>query len=71
MVSTFAIDGAIQTKICLCSIAKAGEGITLLILSGDMNDIIGIKKSIENLGLVTDGVSQTVKHEIKRYRKGL
>ena len=31
-----------------------------------MNDIIKIIKSLENLGVLTDGVTDTVKHEIKK-----
>ena len=31
-----------------------------------MNDIIKIIKSLEDLGVLTDGVTKTVKHEIKK-----
>ena len=34
-------------------------------LNGDLNDIIRNMKSIENSGVVIDGVSETVKHDIK------
>ena len=37
----------------------------LFILNEDMNDIINIKKSLEDLGVLIDWVTETVKHEIK------
>ena len=44
---------------------RAGKGFTLFISIEDMNDIIKIIKSVENLGVLTDRVTETVKHEIK------
>ena len=35
-----------------------------------MNDIMKIKKSSEDLGLLIDGATETVKHEIKRQKGG-
>ena len=35
-----------------------------------MNDIIKITKSLENLVVLTDGVTETVKHEIKKQEGG-
>ena len=45
--------------------AKAGEGFNLFISNEDMNDIIKIIKSFEDSGVFIDGVTVTVKHEIK------
>ena len=45
---------------------RAGKGFTLFISIEDMNDIIKIIKSVENLGVLTDRVTETVKHEIKK-----
>ena len=45
---------------------KGRKGITLAILNQDMDDITRIIKSIENLDVFIDGVSETIKHEIKR-----
>ena len=36
----------------------------------DMNDIIKIIKTLENLGALIDGLSETVKHEIKKQDGG-
>ena len=40
-------------------------GFTLFILNEDMNDIIKVIKSLEDSGVLTDGVAETVEHEIK------
>ena len=45
---------------------RAGKWITLVISNEDMGDIIKIIKSLENSGVLIDGVSETVKLEIKR-----
>ena len=66
MASTSAIDGAIQRKICGKGVTKGGEKITLIISNEGMDDIIKIIKSLENTGVLIDGVSDTVKHEINK-----
>ena len=45
---------------------RAGKGFTLFISNKDMNDIIKIIKSLEGLGVFIDGVTETVKHEIRK-----
>ena len=35
-----------------------------------MGDIIGVIISLEHLGVLIDGVSETVKHEIKKEEDG-
>ena len=35
-----------------------------------MNDTIKIIKSLDNLGVLIDGVTETVKHEIKKQEGG-
>ena len=42
------------------------KGFTLFILNEDMNDIVKIIKSLEHSGVLMDGVTETVKHEIKK-----
>ena len=49
---------------------RAGEGVTLAILNEDMNDIIRIIKLLENLGVLTDGVRETVKLDIEKQEGG-
>ena len=43
----------------------AGKGFTLFIPKEDLNGIIKIIKSLEDLGVLIDGVAETVKNEIK------
>ena len=45
---------------------RAGKRFTLFILLICMDDIIRIIKSLENLDVLIDGVTETVKHEIKK-----
>ena len=45
---------------------KAGKGFALFISNKDMNDISKVIKSLEDLGILIDGVTETVKHEIKK-----
>ena len=44
---------------------RAGKRFTLFILNEDIDDIIKIIKSLEDSGASIDGVTETVKHEIK------
>ena len=45
---------------------RAGKGLILFISNEDMNDIIKIIKSLGDSGVLIDGVTETVKHEIKK-----
>ena len=49
---------------------RAGKGFALFISNEDMNEIFKIIKSLEDLGLLIDGVTETVKHEIKKQEGG-
>ena len=48
---------------------RAGKGFTLFISTEDMN-IIKIIKSSEDSGVLMNGVTETVKHEIKKQEHG-
>ena len=48
---------------------RAGKGFTLFISNEDMNDIIKIIKSLEDSNVLIDGITETVKHEIKKTRR--
>ena len=48
---------------------RVGKGFTLFILNEDMNDITKIIKSLEDSGVIINGVTETVKHEIKKTRR--
>ena len=45
---------------------RAGKRFTLFTSNEDMNDTIKIIKSLEDLGVLTVGVTETVKHKIKK-----
>ena len=49
---------------------RAGKRFTSFILNEGMNDIIRIIKSLEDSGVLIDGVTETVKHEIKTQEGG-
>ena len=53
-----------ERKISGKGAVRAGKGFTLFISDKDMNDIIKLIKSLEDSGLLTDGGTETVKHEI-------
>ena len=44
----------------------AGKGFTLFLSNENMNDIIKIMKSLKDLGVLIHGVTEAVKHEIKK-----
>ena len=51
-------------------VATAVKGFTLFISNEDVNDIIKIIKWLEDSGLLIDGVTKTVKGEIKKKQEG-
>ena len=59
---------AIATK--RAGAGRAGKWITLAVPNEDMDDIIRIIKSLKNSGVFIDGVSETVKHKIKKLQGG-
>ena len=66
MESASALDSAIQRKMHGLGVVREGKGIFLVILNEDTDYIIKIIKSLENSIVLIDGVSGTVKHEIKK-----
>ena len=57
-----------ERKISGKGAVKAGKGCTLFISNEGMNDIIKIIKSLEDSGVLIDGVTETVKHEMKKQK---
>ena len=49
---------------------RVGKGFTLFISNEDMNDIIRIIKSLEDLAVLIDEVNETEKREIKKEEGG-
>ena len=58
-----------ERKISRRGAIRAGKGFTLFMSNKDMNDIIRIIKSLENSGVLFDGITEAVKHEIKKNKK--
>ena len=48
---------------------RAGKEFALFILNEDINYIIKIIKSLEDLSVLIDGVTETVKHDIKKQER--
>ena len=49
---------------------RTGKGFILFILNEDMNDVIKIIKSPEESNVLIYGITETVKHEIKKQEDG-
>ena len=49
---------------------RTGKGFTLFISNEDMNDIIKIIKLLKDSNTLIDGITETVKHEIKKQDSG-
>ena len=54
-----------EKKISGKGVVRAGKGFTLFISNKDMDDVIKTVESLEKSGLLIDGATETVKHEIK------
>ena len=59
-----------ERKISGKGAVRAGKGFTLFILNEDMNDIIKIIKLLEYSAVFIDRVTETVKHKIKKEKRG-
>ena len=55
-----------ERKISGKGAVRAGKGFPLFISNEDMNYIIKLAKSLEDSGVLVDGVTEAVKHEIKK-----
>ena len=58
-------DAAINEKIL-----GSGNHITLIISNDDMQDLLKIVKSLEDSGILLDGITETVENEIKEQKRG-
>ena len=59
-----------ESKISGKVAVRAGKGFTLFILNEDMNDVIKTIKSPEESNVLIYGITETVKHEIKKQEDG-
>ena len=60
-----ATDAAINKKILV-----SGNHTTLIISNDDMHDFLKIVKSLEDSGILLDGITETVKNEVKEQKGG-
>ena len=65
-----AIDGSIKKKMLGSGVTKGTGTATLIISNDEMDDILKIVKSLENSGVLLNGVSETIQHEAKEQRGG-
>ena len=72
LVSTLALNAInkFERKISGKGAVREWIGFTLFIPNEDMTDIIKIIKSLEESGILTNEVTETVKHEIKTQEDG-
>ena len=61
-----ATDAAINKK----KVLGSGNDTTLLISNDDMQDLLKIVKSLEDSGILLDGITETVKNEVKQQKGG-
>ena len=59
-----------ERKISGKGAVRAGKRFTLFILNEDMNDITKNMKSLEDSGVLVDGVTKTIKHKVKKQEAG-
>ena len=66
--NSYVID-KVERKVSGKGAVRAGKGFTLFVSNEDMNDIIKIIKPLEDSSVLTDGVTETVKHKNKKTRR--
>ena len=52
------------------NILGSGNHTTLIISNDDMQDLLKIVKSLEDSGILLDGITETVKNEVKKQKGG-
>ena len=60
----------IERKICGQKFVRTGNGFTLLISNENIDTIVKIVESLKNSGLLIDGATKAVKHEMKKQECG-
>ena len=68
--ATSSIIDSFERKISWWGAVRAGNGFTVFIWNEGMDDIIRIIKSLENSSILVDGVTKTLKNEIKKQECG-
>ena len=60
-----ATDAAIHKKVL-----GSGNHTTLIISNDDLNDLLEVIKSLEKKGILFDGITETIKYEVKEQKGG-
>ena len=55
---------------CIKKILGSSHNATLIISNDEMEDILKIVKSLEDSGILLEGVSETIEHEAKERKRG-
>ena len=61
-----ATDAAINKKIL-----RTGNRTTLIPSNDDLNDLLEVIKSLEKIGILLNGITETIKDEVKEQKGGL
>ena len=64
--TALAVIDKFDRKVSWGVVVREGKGFTLFIAYKDMDDINKIEKSLDNSGLLIDGATETLKHEINK-----
>ena len=64
--TTLLVKEKFERKISGRGVVRAVKGFTVITSKRDMDDIIKFAGSLEKSGLLTDGATKPVKHEIKK-----
>ena len=66
------LTAAVSTKNAAINKKIFGSGghTTLIISNDDMQDLLKIVKSLEDSGILLDGITETVKNEVKEQKSG-
>ena len=60
-----ATDAAINKKIL-----RTGNHTTLILSNDDLNDLLEVIKSLEKIGILLNGITETIKDEVKEQKGG-
>ena len=70
MMGLTAVASAKDTAINKKKIIGSGNHTTLIISNDDMQDLLKIVKSLEDSGILLNGITETVKNEVKEQKGG-
>ena len=63
-------DGSATDAATHKKVLGTGNHTTLIISNDDLNDLLKVIKSLENSGILLDGITETVKNEVREQKGG-